>query len=74
MTQCGWYARQTISLSVLARSPNKGLELEISDETGSGGGKEGPREDRGELLQKVYSAKEYKLTVSKQAISYQALH
>ena len=34
------------SLSVLARNPNKGLELDISGETRSGGGKEGPREDR----------------------------
>ena len=46
MTLCGWSARQTISLSVLVQNPNKGLELEISDETRSGGGKEGPREAR----------------------------
>ena len=32
-----------------ARNPNKELELEISDDTGSGGEKEGPREDRGQL-------------------------
>ena len=36
-----------ISLSVLARNRNKGLELEISDESRSGGGKEGSREDKG---------------------------
>ena len=44
VTLCGWYTRQTISLSVLARNQT---ELEISDETGSGGGKAGPREARG---------------------------
>ena len=49
MTLCGWYARQTISLSVLERNPNKGLEVEISDGTKSGGGKESPREDRSQL-------------------------
>ena len=49
VTLCGWCARQTISLSVLAQNPNKGLELEISRETGGGGGKEDPREDRCEL-------------------------
>ena len=39
-------AGQTISLSVLARNPNKGLELKISRETESGRGEEGPRKDR----------------------------
>ena len=39
-------ATQTISSSVLARNPHKGLRVRISCETGSGGGKEGPREDR----------------------------
>ena len=39
-------ATQMISLSVLARNSHKGPEDEISHETGSGGGKEGPREDR----------------------------
>ena len=39
-------ATQTISLSVLARNPHKRTEGEISRETGSGRGKEGPREDR----------------------------
>ena len=52
VTQCGWYDRQTISLSVLARNPNKGIELEISNGTGSGWRKEGPRKDRGELTKK----------------------
>ena len=47
MTLCGWCTRQTISLSVLAWNPNKGFELDIYGENGSGGGKEGPREDRG---------------------------
>ena len=37
MILCGWYARQTIPLSVLAR--NQRPELEISDKTGSGGEK-----------------------------------
>ena len=37
---------QTISLSVLARNPNKGLELKISRETESGREEEGPRKDR----------------------------
>ena len=49
VTLCGWYARQAISLSVLAWNPNKGLELEICDETGSGGGRDVSREERGEL-------------------------
>ena len=40
------YARQTISLSVLARNPNKGLELEISYKTGIGRGEGGPREEK----------------------------
>ena len=39
-------ATQTISLSFLARNPHKGPEDEISCESESGGGKEGPREDR----------------------------
>ena len=43
------YAGQTISLSVLARNPNKGIELEISRETGAVRGEEGPREDRGSV-------------------------
>ena len=42
-----WMVRQADDLFVWARNPNIKLELEISDETGSGGGKEGPREDRG---------------------------
>ena len=37
------------SLSVLARNPNKGLELEISCETGSGRAEEGTREDTGSV-------------------------
>ena len=49
MTLCGWYARQTISLSVLAQNPNKGFELEISDKKESGWGKEVPREDKGSV-------------------------
>ena len=40
---------QTISLSVLARNPNKGLELEISRQTRSGRGEEGSREDTGSI-------------------------
>ena len=53
MTLCGhslcWVcvcAGQRIPLSALVRNPNKGPELEISQVTGSRGGKEGPREDR----------------------------
>ena len=46
LTLSGWYARQTMTLYVLARNPNKGLELDISYPAGSGGRKEGPREDR----------------------------
>ena len=46
-----WVMCQAISLSVLVRNPDKGLELEISGETGSGGGKEGPRKDSGQLTQ-----------------------
>ena len=42
-------AGQTISLSVLVQNPNKGLELEISLETGSGQGEEGTREDTGSV-------------------------
>ena len=34
-------------MSALTRNPNKSLELEISHEISSRGGKEGPREDRG---------------------------
>ena len=49
VTLCGWHAWQTIPLSILARNPNKGLELEIFDETRSGGGKKGPKEDRGSV-------------------------
>ena len=41
-------ATQRISLSVLARNPHKGPERE----TGSGGGKEGPRDDRESQLTK----------------------
>ena len=51
---CGWYARQTISLScsflcLFWRETKQRSELEIPDETGSGGGKAGPREARGQL-------------------------
>ena len=60
MTLCGHCVEslcvctgQTISLSVLAQKPNKGLELEISRETGSGRGVEGPREDRSQLTKEV---------------------
>ena len=50
VTLFGWYAGQTISLSVLPRNANKGLDLEISWEIGSGGEKEGPKEVRGQLV------------------------
>ena len=39
-------ARQRISLSALVRNPHRGPNGETIRETGSGGGKEGPREDR----------------------------
>ena len=39
-------ASQIIPLSVLARNPHKGPVHEISQETGSRRGKEGPRETR----------------------------
>ena len=39
-------AGQRISLSALARSPYNEHEDEISHETGRGGRKEGPREDK----------------------------
>ena len=45
----GVCARQTISLSVLARNPNKGFELEIFRETGSGRGEGSPREEKGSV-------------------------
>ena len=45
MTLCGWSARQTISLFWC--EAKKRHELKISDETGSRGGKAGPREARG---------------------------
>ena len=45
-------AGQRIPLSALARNPHKGPEGEISRETGSGGGKECPREDRERQLTK----------------------
>ena len=38
-------AGQKIPLCVLARNPNKGLKLEISRETESGRGEEGPRKE-----------------------------
>ena len=47
------YVRQADDLfDFLARNSNKWVELEISLETRSGGGKESPREDR-ELVEKV---------------------
>ena len=50
MTLCGHCVGCVcVRRSVLARNPNKGLELEISHETRSGRGEEGPREDRGSV-------------------------
>ena len=45
-------ASQRISLSALARTPQKGLEGEISRKTGSGGEREGPKKDRESQLTK----------------------
>ena len=45
-------ASQRIPLSALARNPHKGPEREIFHETGSGQGKESPREDRESELTK----------------------
>ena len=42
VTLCGWYGRQTISL--FWRETKQRPALEISDETGSGEGKAGPRQ------------------------------
>ena len=39
-------ASQRITLSVLARSPHKGLVRKISHKTGRGRGKEAPRENK----------------------------
>ena len=45
VTLCGLYARQTVSL--FWHETKKRPELKISNKTGSGGGKAGPREARG---------------------------